>query len=224
MTFVTRKIVVPALALVALVSGAGTAHAAAVDYVGFAWETGTLAPSNPGDVLAAAAVVTQIDPLFEVDLGGVEGTLFIDGLVSTGGYVDGLGRTIIGYVGGGISVYADPAHNADWGVNPANGTVPGTFVDGDLVFSGNFTSFTLILDPSGGGVFEGYVDGTGGSALAGPCSGCAYTFSGTFAAPTGAQIPAGYDLQIDGVLDVESTVSVESMSWGAVKNLYNPGR
>ena len=98
------------------------------------------------------------------------------------------------------------------------------FVDGDLVFSGNFTSFTLILDPSGGGVFEGYVDGTGGSALAGPCSGCAYTFSGTFAAPTGAQIPAGYDLQIDGVLDVESTVSVESMSWGAVKNLYNPGR
>ena len=65
---------------------------------------------------------------------------------------------------------------------------------------------------------------TGGSALAGPCSGCAYTFSGTFAAPTGAQIPAGYDLQIDGVLDVESTVSVESMSWGAVKNLYNPGR
>ena len=49
-------------------------------------------------------------------------------------------------------------------------------------------------------------------------------FAGTFAAPTGAQIPEGYDLQIDGILDVESTVAVESMSWGSVKNLYNPGR
>lgn len=214
-----------AFALIALATaGASPAGAASVDYVGFAWESGTLSPSNPGDELSIAAAVTQIDPLFEVDLGATEGTIFISGLISTGSFVDGGGNTVITYTGGDLELFADAAFNKDWGTNPANGTVPSTFVDGDLVFSGVFTSFVVVISPSGAGIFEGLLDGTGGSALSGPCSGCAYTFAGTFAAPTGAQIPAGYDLQIDGVLDVESTVSVETMNWGTVKQLYAPGR
>jgi len=215
-----RAALAPAL-IVLLACAAPSARAAVADYVGFGWEAGGLGTSDPGDGLAFATVVTQIDPHFEIDLGMVEATLFIDGLVSDGGFVNGAtGVTTIPYSGGTLRLYADPSGNHDWGVNPANGTVPGTFVDGELLFEGTFTSFTLILQPSGGGVFEGYLDGTGGSSLAGPCTDCAYTFAGTFASPTGAQIPEGYDLQVDGVLEVESTVAVESLTWGTLKQMF----
>lgn len=214
-----------ALLLGVLVLGAAGARAAEVDYVGYAWETGGLAASLPGDQLSIATVVTQIDPLFEVDLNAVEATLYIDGLVSQGASVNpSNGATVISYAGGSIALYAGAARNHAWGINPANATVPGTFVDGDLVFSGAFTAFTVSLLPSGVGIFEGYVDGTGGSALAGPCANCAYTFSGTFAAPTTAQIPEGYDLQVDGVLAVESTVGTEAVNWGSLKALFNSDR
>jgi len=218
-------IIVAATALVAMGLGATSAKAANVDYVGFAWEQGGLEFSLPGDQLSMATVVTQIDPQFEVDLNAAEATLYIEGLTSAGASVNPTtGGAVITYTGGTIAVYADPSFNHDWGINPANGTVPATFTDGDLVFSGEFTSFTVVLQASGAGIFEGYIDGTGGSALAGPCTGCAYTFSGTFAAPTGANIPEGYDLQIDGVLEIESTVPTENMNWGSLKQLFNPGR
>jgi hypothetical protein len=218
------KTVLAACAVVAGLLPAG-AFAAAVDYVGFAWEDGGLAASLPGDQLSIATVVTQIDPLFEVDLNSVEATLYIDGLVSGGAVPNPLnGSTVISYSGGSIAVYADAFADHDWGVNPANGSVPSTFVNGDLVFSGDFTSFTLVLDASGGGIFEGMIDATGGSALAGPCTGCAYTFSGTFAAPTGANIPEGYDLQVDGVLEVESAVATETVNWGSLKSIFNASR
>lgn len=221
-----RSIRIPAaLLLAALATGASIAGAAEVDYVGYAWETGGLAASQPGDQLSIATVITQIDPLFGVDLNAVEATLLIEGLTSGGSTVDpSTGATVITYSGGTIAIHADAARNHDWGTSPANATVPGTFTDGDLVFSGVFTGFVVSLLPSGAGIFEGYVDGTGGSALAGPCANCAYTFAGTFAAPTGAQIPAGYDLQVDGVLEVESAVSVETLNWGSLKQMFNPGR
>ena len=213
-----------ALSTLVLFNAAG-ARAAEVDYVGYAWETGGLATSLPGDQLSIATVVTQIDPLFEVNLNNVEATLYIDGLVSQGASVNPLnGATVISYSGGAIALYAGAARNHAWGINPANATVPGTFIDGDLVFSGAFTAFSVSLLPSGVGIFEGYVDGTGGSALAGPCANCAYTFSGTFAAPTAAQIPAGYDLQVDGVLAVESAVGTEALNWGSLKALFNSDR
>ncbi|MBK7771552.1 MAG: hypothetical protein IPO18_00605 [bacterium] len=205
--------------------GSATARAAEVDYVGFAWETGGLAASLPGDQLSIATVVTQIDPLFEVDLDVREATLYIDGLVSQGAVMDpSSGATTITYGGGSIALHASAMRNHAWGLNPANGTVPSTFVDGDLVFSGVFTGFVVTLLPSGVGIFEGYIDGTGGSALAGPCANCAYTFAGTFTAPTGAQVPEGYDLQVDGGLVVESAVAVENVNWGSLKALFNSGR
>ncbi|HPF71251.1 MAG TPA: hypothetical protein PLQ13_11315 [Candidatus Krumholzibacteria bacterium] len=220
-----RKSLALATAALVLAGAGGAARAASVDYVGFAWETGGLAVSQPGDQLSVATVVTQIDPLFEVNLGTHEATLYIDGLQSTGAAIDGMtGNTIISYSGGTIAIYADPSPDHDWGTYPANGTVPSTFTDGSLVFSGVFTSFTVIISPAGYGVYEGFIDGTGGSAVAGPCSNCAYTFSGTFGDPTGAQIPDGYDLQVDGSLEVENTVASEDVSWGSLKQLFNPNR
>lgn len=211
-----------ALGLLAL---AAPARAAQVDYVGFAWESGGLAASLPGDELSIATVVTQIDPLFAVDLGAQEATLYITGLVSQGAVLNpATGATTISYAGGTLAIHAAAARNHDWGIDPANATVPSTFIDGDLVFSGAFTGFAVTLLPSGIGIFEGFVDGTGGSALAGPCANCAYTFAGTFTAPSGAQVPAGYDLQVDGVLEVESTVAIETVNWGTLKQMFNPGR
>ncbi len=214
----------PATALIlaaVVLFGTLGAEAAVVDYVGYAWENGGIDPSNPGDQLAIATVVTQIDPLFNVDLDAQEGTLYIDGLTSLGSVLDpSTGATTIQYSGGTLSVFSGPARNHDWGTNPANGTVPSTFIDGDLVFAGTFINFRVILQPSGLGVFEGYLNGTGGSALAGPCSNCAYTFSGSFTAPTGANIPAGYDMQVDGILELESAVPTETMSFGSLKQLF----
>ncbi len=223
-----RKYVSLAIApvLLALVTfGTPTANAAVVDYVGFGWEDGGLETSVAGDQLTIATVVTQIDPLFDVNLGTDEATLFIDGLTSLGAiYNPATGATTITYSGGTLSLYADASNNSDWGTNPANATVPSTFVDGYLVFEGEFSGFSLTLLPSGNGIFEGFLNATGGVALVSPCSGCAYTFAGTFTAPSGAQIPTGYDLQVDGVLEVESAVATETMSWGSVKNLYRSGQ
>jgi len=219
-----RKNVSSALAtavLVWLAFGANASRAAMVDYVGFGWETGGITTSLPGDELAIAAVVTQIDALFGIDLNAVEGTLYIEGLTSLGAVFNPSTEvTSISYTGGTLSLYADPSWDHDWGTNPASGTVPGTFVNGDLLFEGTFTDFSLLLQASGGGVFEGYLHATGGSALAGPCSDCAYTFAGAFATPSGAQIPEGYDLQVDGVLEIESAVATENINWGSLKNLY----
>ena len=193
---------------------------ALVDYVGFGWEAGGVPPSNPGDVLQIAAVADQIDPIFGVNLGTEEATIFIYGLNSTGQYVDPFtGWTIIGYTGGTLELYQDPANDHDWGVFPTNATVPSTFTNGGLLFRGAFTSFTLILDGIGGGSYEGTLDGVGGSAVA-LCTGCAYTFGGAFTRQVGAQIPDGYDLQIDGTLEVDRAVPNETMGWGAVKALY----
>ena len=194
------------------------ASAAVVDYVGYGWETGGIETSDSGDELAMAFVVTQIDQLFGVDLGLEEATIYIDGLVSGGG-VTANGTTTIDYTGGTLRLYADPSFDSDWGVDPVNATVPGTFVNGELVFEGAFTYFSLVMLP-GGGAFEGYLDGVGGSAIGQPCTNCAYTFGGTFTSDSGAQIPGGYDMQIDGVLDVESAVATETVSFGSLKTLY----
>lgn len=193
---------------------------ALIDYVGFAWETGGVPSSDPGDVLQIAAVADQLDPVFGVNLATEEASVYIYGLTSTGQFVDpGTGWTIIGYSGGTIEVYEDPAMDHAWGTFPPNASVPSTFTNGTLLFQGNFTAFTLILTPAGAGSYDGTIDGVGGT-VAQLCTDCAYTFGGAFTGQTGAQIPDGYHLQIDGTLEVDRAVSDESMGWGAVKALY----
>ena len=53
------------------------------------------------------------------------------------------------------------------------------------------------------------------------CTGCVYTWGGNFSDPSGAQIPDGYDLQVDGVFEIEQSVPTEESSWGSVKALFN---
>ena len=52
------------------------------------------------------------------------------------------------------------------------------------------------------------------------CVGCAYTWGGGFTTDANAQMPEGYDLQIDGVFEIEAAVSTEDATWGSLKALY----
>lgn len=190
------------------------------DYIGYAWEDGGFPTSDPGDVLEGVGIVNWIDPITGIDLSSTEVSWHIYDLVSGGEFVDGNGTTIVSYTGGMLDLYVDPSPDADWGTFPPNLTAPASFIDGGLLFSGSFSSFTLFVASDGSGAYEGYLDGVAGTLLGGPCSDCAYTWGGAFTPDAGAQIPDGYDLQIDGQLDVDSAVSTTQSSWGAVKSLY----
>lgn len=208
-----------ALSLAALPASAG--QIILMDYTGFAWETGGVPSSNPGDVLALTAVALDYDPMFGVDPATQEVTIYIYALVSTGEFVDIFGNTRISYTGGMIEVYEGPILDHDWGTFPPNGQ-QATFTNGSLLFEGAFTDFFLTLAPNGQGAYEGNIDGVGGTA-ANICDGaadCAYTFGGAFQREIGAQIPDGYDLQIDGTLEVDASVPARTVSFGAVKTLF----
>lgn len=217
-----RKLLTTALlagSVLALSTSAAFAQSYAyIDYVGFGWEDGGVPTSNPGDELQLLLVADQIDAIFGVDLSSEEATMYIYGLTSTGEVPIGGGSVMIGFTGGTIEVYEDPAQDHDWGsVNPMS--YVGSFTNGNLLFQGQFTDFTLFLDSFGAGAFDGVIDGIGGT-VATTCTDCAYTFGGAFTRDTGAQIPDGYHLQVDGQLEVDRTVSTETSSWGSVKSLF----
>ena len=209
------------LAVVLLPATASAQMITIVDYYGYGWETGGFLPSDPGDVLEFSGVADFVNPLIDADLGTYEVTLYFYDLVSTGEFVDGgTGNTFVSYAGGTLEVYRDAAKNADWGVFPPNATSPSTFMDGTLLFQGSFTSFNMVLTPSGAGAYEGLLDGIAGLILSDFCDDCAYTWGGSFTQDTGAQIPDGYDLQLDGVLELDQAVPAEPTAWGALKALY----
>lgn len=219
----TKRAMKEGLLVLALVAGAAvpaTAQIASIDYLGYGFETGGFLPSQAGDELVLTCVADNVDPLFGVDLGSTELTFHVYGLVSAG-EVDMGGYTMINYSGGTLDIYDDPAENAAWGVSPPNPTSPATFSDGTLFFRGNFTAFTLYMTAAGYGSFEGNLDGVAGTMIDGNCSGCIYTWGGTFTQDAGAQIPSGYDMQVDGVFEIDSAVSSEAASWGSVKALFN---
>jgi len=216
-----------ALLVVAVLGMATVAHAGVniIDYQGYAWETGGFTPSNPNDNLYMVGVTDNVDAIFGVNLGSEELTIHVADLISTGQVNLGGGVLAISYVGGTLEVWEDPAMNHDYGINPPNGTAPSTFVDGTLLLGGIFTSFVLYYDTVNGvGSYEGNVAWTAGSAL-GMINGIqndGFTFGGVLnnTAAVGS-IPEGYDLQADGVIEINVIVGVESKTWSGVKGLYN---
>lgn len=213
-----RSLILSALVL-AFGAGIASGQVAIADYLGFGWEDGGLPPSLPGEQLQIAAIVNSADPIFGLNLAVEEATIYVHGLISTGGFPDGFGNTIIAYVGGTLELWQDPAQNADWGVFPPNATSPATFMDGNLLLEGAFTDFVLVLSASGAGAYEGHLDGIAGSLIS-ACSDCIYTWGGSFDTNVGAQVPDGYDVQIDGVLEVDESISTNHESFGALKALY----
>jgi hypothetical protein len=207
-----------ALAIAAVAVPASASTVALMDYSGFAWETGGVPSSNPGDVLQITGVATTYDPLFGISPSAGEVTIYLYDLVSTGEFVDVWGYTNIAYTGGMIEVYEGATLNHDWGTFPPNALLS-TFTDGTLIFAGEFSRFNLTLFGNGTGVYDGEIDGVGGTA-AQICTDCAYTFGGAFGRESGAQLPDGYDLQIDGTLEVDAAVSGNVATFGAVKALF----
>lgn len=195
-------------------------QAPTIDYLGYAWESGGFPPSNPGDVLISVGVADAVDAPFGVDLGVEELTFHLYDLVSTGEIPLGGGMVMVSYTGGMLDVWRDGAQNADFGVNPPNATAPGSFTDGSLFFRGAFTDFTIFLAADGSGAFEGSLDGIGGDILGAVCTNCAYTWGGNFTSGSGAQILEGYDLQMDGELQIEDSVANENATWSDVKALF----
>ena len=94
-------------------------------------------------------------------------------------------------------------------------------MDGTLYFQGSFNSLTVFLNPGGDGAYEGSLDGIGGEMIDSVCTECVFTWGGTFVGAAGAQIPDGYDLQVDGVFQIEQAVPNEGTTWGSVKALFN---
>jgi len=120
------------------------------------------------------------------------------------------------YTGATIAIYEDPIS----GGTAANYASPSTFTDGTAILTGVFNGtlvrnrFTATL-----GNFVGAVNFTGGTRLAEisnrtngwPCAGgWSRTISG---------IPAGYDENWDGKLDL-APVGIEEKTWQGVKQLY----
>jgi hypothetical protein len=219
-----RSIMFMALIMVAIFAVSANGQTASIDYFGYAWEDGGFPPSIPGDSFVFTGVAVSADPVFGVNIGSggtEELTFYMYDLISTGEIPIGGGTQMINYVGGYLEIYRDVAQNADWGISPPNPTSPSTFVDGSLFFRGSFNSLTIFLSPAGDGAYEGTLDGLSGEVIDSVCTGCVYTWGGNFTPPSGAQIPDGYDIQIDGVFDIEEAVSTENSSWGSVKALFH---
>jgi len=216
---VSRNLLTSLFALIIVLAAAVPANAqtALVNYVGFGFEDGGFPPSNPGDELTVLTVASSVDPAFGVPA-GQEVTIVLEGLVSTGEFLSG-SNTIITYTGGTLSMYADASNDADWGINPPNASAPASFVNGDLIFEGSFSNFTVFLNGSIG-AYEGDLDATGGSALAQVCSDCAYSFAGIFTTEGGAQVQEGYDFQVDGTLEVDSTIPNDEQSFSTLKTRF----
>ncbi len=190
-----------------------------IDYLGYGW-TDIPVSADLGEVLSFTAVANSVDPLYEVDTGANELTIYAYGLVEQQRTYLGDGVTMVVYSGGIMDMYVDPARNADWGIDPPNGVSPGTFSDGVLFFRGSFLNFTIYYGPDGSGSFQGNLDGLGGDMIAEPCADCAYTVGGTFLPETGATIPAGYAMRVDGHFQIDEALPNQQLNWGRVKALY----
>ncbi len=208
------------LLLLALASLPAQAQYADIDYLGYGWETGGFPPSEDGDVLVFTGVADLVDPVFGVDLSQDELSFHAYDLVGTGEVDIGGGYTMIAYAGGMLDIYLDDTPDADWGIDPPNATSPSTFTDGILFFRGSFLDFAIYMAPDGSGSYEGHLDGLAGQVLDDVCADCVYTWGGAFAPAAGAQIPQGYDLQMDGVFQLDEAVADRPTTWGAVKSLY----
>lgn len=220
-----RSMLVILFAVGALIPATSAQGIEIADYVGYAWETGGFPPSNPGDELKFVGVADAVDPLMGVDLATEEVTFYVYGLISTGASVDdpAPGFTTYYYTGGMLEVYRDAAKNAAYGTTPPNLTAPSTFTDGTLLLKGSFTSFAITYDLFGNGSYGGPADGLSGELIT-SCTGCIFTWGGSFTNDVGAQIPDGYDLQLDGILDIDSAVPSPSTDWGTIKSKYGSQR
>lgn len=206
------------LALAATPALAGGDTVTILHMSGNSWESGGFPPSNLGDQFKAVGILNDIDAPLVWDTANYSYTWYVRNLASLGETIFGTTRYVT-YGGGQLTIYVDflPS-NHNYGTSPPNATSPSTFTDGFSTYlDGTFTDFLLTYNhATSTGNFTGTLNFTGGdvySLLANPEG---WTFGSNIAGFS----PTGYDLEVNGDVYLETTVSVEENSWGAIKSLY----
>ncbi len=175
-----------------------------LDYTGFGWITQpTLTPQQ----FSAVGVVDGFTlPVYDPNQ---VYTYYLANLTLSSIVTHAPSRHTYIYSGGQFGFYQSTSaqdRGYDYGVNPANGTVPATFTDGLLWLGGTLNSFSIYFDDgqqlgsmSAAGNFA---SGAGFGALAGPGFS---SFSGLTSRP-GNGIPNGYKYRMDGQVDASVPV------------------
>lgn len=221
------------LLLAALVALAAPAAAQTrddlLDFTGFDYED-TSSPglqflAGAGASYGAVGFVTQMNPLVPTNTGANEYTFNLsNAIVNTSDFADGF-LLVYFNPGARFRVYEDPflgGTPALYGTNPPNATAPASFIDGTLLLGAAIETFVLTYDYN---ALQGTLDATAtldeGSALGSipPARRAGWLLSGTAGAPN-ATIPAGYEHQISGKVQIPYATSATTKSWGSIKALY----
>lgn len=134
-----------ALAFAVLVWGVGEASAVPLilDYTGFTWATGTRTPTNFFGVGVVDGFSQPVNDPSQVY------TFYLSDLSLTSIQNQSSTQHTYFYAGGDFSVYqsTSPANAGyDYGINPANGSAPSTFIDGMLWLRGSLSNFQVFVD------------------------------------------------------------------------------
>jgi len=195
--------------------------------------------SGPGSVLNAVGVINSFaGPLAAIDpnTAGTEYTYYLSGLTTATGTTVTAGPTLSVYktiyTGGTMVIYQGSPRNAAFGINPPNGTVPSTFIDGSLFLSGTIPTFTVTVTRvnATGAYVNGNADSgdppngswTGGSALALVSAGghpCPWRLTGGWDMRP-ADVLTGYVALFDGKIDLNCPTPAKPATWGSIKSQY----
>jgi hypothetical protein len=213
-----KKVTSLFLFLLAMAATPAFAEQVILHMSGSSWETGGFPPSNLGDEFEAVGILNDIEEPLVWDTANYSYTWHVRDLSSIGEVIVGTTR-VVTYGGGLLTIYVDflPS-NHDYGVNPPNATSPSTFTDGFSTYlDGFFTDFTLTFNhATNTGNFVGTLTFTGGDVYPLLSNPEGWTFGSNIAGFG----PTGYDLELNGDVYLETTVSVEEHSWGGIKGLY----
>ena len=215
-------------ALLLIASSPWTARAQTLlfDYVGFDYENPDPNPGTFGEAGSGYVSLGFVPGLFAplvADTSSNQYTYVISGMLLTSS-VSFPPYLVLNYSAGTLSIYEDSkatGTDADYGVNPPNGTAPADFTDGNLYLQGTLLPFQVILNTSNGtGSFEGTFNATGGSNLGDipPAHRSGWTFAGLSGNAT--NIPTGYAHQVDGQTFIFTPTRSSSVTWGKLKSIY----
>lgn len=215
------------LGLVAPRPHAAQAQTLFVDYFGYDYESPNPNPSTfgePGSIYNSLGPSPNLFAPLVADTANNQYTYFMTALTPIN--VQNFGSfVVIDYApGGSFQVWEDSKTSGTqyvFGINPPNGTSPGTFTDGTLFVDGALDQFQIVLNTAtGSGSFNAIFTMTGGSQLVNvPVNQRAgWTFAGTTANELNR--PSGYDHQVDGQVFLNEPVPAKASSWGAVKARY----
>lgn len=218
----------------ALTFAAATAWAAtgpSIDWdPAYTWETNpaaTFSNSPVGSEFRAVGIVSQFDAPFgflNASDPTKEYTFYLQGLISQGTTAIGPPATTFyetNYVGGTFVLYEDLTPESSFDPNPPNAGVPGDYIDGTVLLSGNFTSFVVQSNNFTAfqvGNIEGNINWTGGTLL-GLTTGCTGLFTGGSTWNPSVLIP-GYIYRHDGKIDLQCPTHTRTSTWGTIKSLY----